>query len=276
MGAVHPLHACMHPHACMQGMHACMEQPAEAGRPPPLLPEPLRCISPVLQGPPQHCLTVQGDAGGRLPPHPHPPLQNPNTNCLHLTSSSINATSLRVELWGGSAGRERPLLPGLRLTCLWGQSMTFAGCCGRCKTLCHRNPELPPSPRAAAAPSSPSACSRSPTAWCGDVGRLEPSALLFYPPTPGKSPRESLLTALQPSPLLLDVLESRTGNFPPAENVPLEEKTSTLGVAISRPREKHTTAAQSRCSVLHVRLLHNISFLRVHIRRRLICINGRT
>lgn len=49
-------------------------------------------------------------------------------------------------------------------TCLWGRSTKFVECCGQCKRLCHRNPWLPPSPGAAAAPSSLSAYSCSPTA----------------------------------------------------------------------------------------------------------------
>lgn len=141
-------------------------------------------------------LDSAGDTGRRHPPPTQPPGPPEHKhNCLPLTSASkskFSGTSCRIKALCASV---LPVFPGREHTYLWGQSMKFAGCCGRYRKLCHRNPELPPSPRAAAAPSSPSAYCRSPTAWCRDVDRAGALCPAFCPPE--KQNEKSLLTALQ-------------------------------------------------------------------------------
>lgn len=107
----------------------------------------------------------------------------------------------------------------------------------------------------------------------GMVRGLEPSALLFIPP------KKSLFTALQQTRPRRTWRRKDLGRKYKTFHRGCPSKTLHQGYIHNSsryPRQKNTTAALSRSSVLHVRLLHHISFLRVHIRVEPICINGRT
>lgn len=121
----------------------------------------------------------------------------------------------------------------------------------------------------------------------GMLRGLEPSALLFIPPPP--PPRKKKNTVAPHSITTNSTstrwrTENKTSHRRCRMKTSRSGGTSTFDLAVPPLKKKkkkntthaHTAATHSRCSVLHVRLLHHISFLRVHIRLRRICINGRT